>query len=247
MTDFKMHTRYGYLFYCVKSNHGTNLTELAKATGDGKLYGYTIYAYLPHAIPFGITDNSAEIVPESINLHIHPGQLMEIALSKTVQTALGEPYSDCKETKDYIQINCRDDCFNEKMTEACGCAYPTECGIFYDNVWTEDCKKAFFGKSGSIRSQCSLSCPAECNQVTYATNRVCVKWELEAEHFGNYKTEVSKKHNINGITDDELRKRFSKIHIYFSRLKTTKITQSPSMTLTSLIANMGGFIGKLFI
>ena len=107
MTNFEMYNRYGYLFYCVQINHGTNVTELAKATGDGKRYGYTIYAYLPSSIPFVITDNSAKIVPENMHQHIHPGQLMEIALSKTNQTALGQTYSNCNETKDYRQINCR--------------------------------------------------------------------------------------------------------------------------------------------
>jgi len=71
-----------------------------------------------------------------------------------------------------------------------------------------------------------------------------VEWELEAEYIDYYKTKVSKKFDITGITDDQFSKRITKIHIYFSKLETTKITQSPSMTLTKLIANVGGLLGK---
>jgi len=241
-----MHFRHGYPFYCLQINHGTSLTELAKATGEGERYGYTIYAYVHSSKPFmyGITDNSAKIVHENIYQDIHPGQLMEIALSKTNQTALAQPYSNCNETKDYRQVNCRDDCFNEKMTEICGCPFPKECGLFSER--TNECIKAD-SKAVSIRSQCSLTCPAECIQVNFAINTVYVKWELEEEYFDYYKSKASKKFNIKGMTDDGLRKGFSKIHIYFTRLETTMITQSPSMTLTNLIANMGGLLGNLFI
>jgi len=250
MTNFELHLRYGGAFHCVQINHGTNVTELAKATGDGMRYGYTMYtyiptSYLPPEIPFGITDNNAKMVYENLVLSIHPGQMTEIALGKTNQTVLGQPYSDCNETKDYRQVNCRDDCFNKKMTEICGCTYPAACGPYFH--WTKECEEANNHKADLIRSQCSLTCPAECNQVNFAIKSVYAKWELEAEYIDYYKTEVSKKFNINGMTDEQLSKRFSKIHIYFTRLETTRITQSPSMTLTSLIANMGGLLGNLFI
>jgi len=233
---------------CVQINHGTNVTELAKATGDGKRYGYTIYAYNPNYnqnIIIAITENNAKILYEDLGLVIHSGQMTEIALGKTVQTALGEPYSDCSEVEDYRQVNCRDDCFNKKMTEICGCAYPAECRLYF--YWTEDCKEAFDKKSDLIRSPCFLTCPAECNQVTFPIKRVYVEWELEAENIDYYKTEISKKFNISGITDDQFSKKFSKIHIYFRKLETTMITQSPSMTLKNLIANVGGLLGNLFI
>ncbi len=37
----------------------------------------------------------------------------------------------------------------------------------------------------------------------------------------------------------------TKNYVYFDKLETTVITQFPSMSLTSLIANVGGLLGKL--
>ncbi len=48
---------------------------------------------------------NVKIVNEDINKDIHSGQSTIIALSKTVQTALGQPYSDCNEAKDYRQTS----------------------------------------------------------------------------------------------------------------------------------------------
>ncbi len=165
-------------------------------------------------------------------------------MSKTVQTALGQPYSNCNETKDYRQVNCRDECYDKKMSEICECAFPTGCGFAFNNDWSLDCEEAFWKKTGSIKSKCSLTCAAECVQVNFEEKKMDVEWELEAEYIDYYKTKVSKKFDITGITDDQFSKRITKIHIYFSKLETTKITQSPSMTLTKLIANVGGLLGK---
>jgi len=127
MTDLTLYDELGAKHKCVQINHGTNVTELAKATGDGDVweYGYIIHVYMPpkSSFRFEITENSAEVVYGNMRNNIHPGQTAQIALSKTVQTALGKPHSDCSEVEDYRQVNCRDDCFNKKMTEIC-------CGVW---------------------------------------------------------------------------------------------------------------------
>jgi len=102
-------------------------------------------------------------------------------------------------------------------------------------------------KAGSIRSQCSLTCPAECVQINFELDRMDVEWDSTytfEESFDDYKSQASKKFNISGMTDDQFNKRLSLNSIFFSKLETTKITQSPSMTLTSFIANVGGLLGQ---
>jgi len=130
------------------------------------------------------------------------------------------------------------------MSTTCGCAYPTECGSYFDNDWNKECKEAFDKKAGSIRSQCSLSCPVECNQVKFGINRLDIESEFEEKLIDFAKGKVSKKFNLTGLTNDQFKKRFTGIYFYFSKLETTRITQSPSMTLTNLIANVGGLLGK---
>jgi len=246
MTDFTLYDELGERINCVQINHGTNVTELKKATGvnDHLNYGFVtlVYIHSESSFRFGITENSAKVVYGNMNNDIYPGQMTEIALSKTVQTALGQPHSDCSEVEDYMQVNCRDDCFIKKMTEICGCAYPAECELHSD--WTEKCKEGN-EKKDSIRSQCSLTCPVECNQVNFEVDRMDIEWtSLIWFDVKPYKTKVSKSFNISGMTDDQFKKRLTLISIFFRKLETTKITQSPSMTLTSLVANVGGLLGK---
>jgi len=218
MTDLIIYNKYGIQENCVQLNYGTNVTELVRSTGEDWEYGYRLYVYMPPEsfLHFDITENNAKVVDDDIHNEIFGGQSTKISLSKTVQTLLGQPHSDCNDASGYRQVNCMEDCFYKNMSETCGCAYPTECGSYFENDLTKECKEAFNKKAGSIRSQCSLSCPVECNQVKFGINRVDIGYKYQS----------------------------SEIYFYFSKLETTKITQSPSMTLTNLIANVGGLLGK---
>jgi len=138
ITDLTLYDEFSAKHKCVQINYDTNLNELVKTVGEGDawLHGYGILVYMPpkSSFRFSITDNSAKIVFENMyNNYIYLGQKSEIALSRTVQTALGQPHSDCSQVEDYRQVNCRDECFNKKMTEICECAYPRECGPFSEN------------------------------------------------------------------------------------------------------------------
>ncbi len=55
---------------------------------------------------------------------------------------------------------------------------------------------------------------------------------------------VGVKLNTSKFSDEEIKKRITMLSIYFDKFETTEITQSPSITPTSLIANVGGLLGK---
>jgi len=244
MTKLTIFNKYGIQENCVQLNHGTNVTELVRSTGEDWEYGYKLDVYLPYDFfHFDITDNNAKPVDDDVHHEIFGGQSTKISLSKTVQTLLGQPHSDCNQASEYRQVNCEVDCLYKNLSEACGCAYPTECGSYFENDWTKECKEAFDKKAASIRSQCSLNCPLKCNQVYFEINRLDIEYEFEG-NVDDAKGIVSKKFNILRLTNDQFKKRLTKIYFYYSKLETTKITQSPSMTLTKLIANVGGLLGK---
>ena len=102
--------------------------------------------------------------------------------------------------------------------------------------------------------KCNQECPVECNQVSFPLNRVDVGWNffkntVDFDSKANrsltyYKAKVSEKFNISDKSDDEIKKCLTRIYIYFNKLETIEITQSPSITTTSLIANVGGLLGK---
>jgi len=247
ITNLTIYNKYGKKENCVQLNYGTNETELAKLTGEDWVYGYRLYVYMPPEsfLHFDITENNAKVVDDDIHNEIFRGQSTKISLSKTVQTLLGQPHSDCNEASGYRQVNCMEDCFYKNMSTTCGCAYPTECGSYFnEGAWTKECKEAFDKKAGSIRSQCSLSCPIECNQVKFGINRLDIEYEFEKKFVDWAKRKVSKTFNQTEMTDDQFKQSLARLFFYFSKLETTRITQYPSMTLTNLIANVGGLLGK---
>jgi len=104
--NLTLYNRNGVQFNCVQINHGTNLTEFVEvdklniAKGEGDEYGYRIGLYIPPDayVSFAVTDNSARVVLNEVREAVYTGQKSFMVLSKTVQNALGPPYSTCNET-----------------------------------------------------------------------------------------------------------------------------------------------------
>ncbi len=231
---------------CIQLNTGTNNLELFKAIGESYKYGYRIFVYnhFESEIEFSFTNNGYTISYFDIIEKLYPGQETSIILSKTNQIALGPPYSQCFDKKDYRKNICIEDCITKVITNICGCKSSIECG--YPNNMSTFCEDVFKNNISTTVFQCRLNCPVECNQVTFPFNRVDVLLNLNQNEFDKFKSNISAKFNTTGISDEQIRKRLTYLKIYMGKLETTEITQSPSMTESSLIANVGGHLGKYF-
>ncbi len=170
-----------------------------------------------------------------------PKQDTDLVISKTIQIAVGPPYSNCNQSTDYRQVNCNEDCDKKAIKEACSCGYDIECQRL--DQMSENCKDAFENQSG-IDSKCNQECPVECNQVSFQLKRVDIELDIDNNTLDDYKALITIKFKISEFSNDELKKRMTRLFIYFDKLETTVITQSPSISLTSLIANVGGLLGK---
>jgi len=223
----------------VQLNHVTNLAELIKVD---RYVSYIFVFYNPswYPIHFAVNHNSDRVVLGEVRERVIPGRLTHIVLSKTVQTALGPPHSQCNETQDYRKVTCVEDCINKGMTKACRCVFPEECQYIEKRY---ECH--YHDLKNKIYSDCSLQCPDECNQISFPFNRVDSDWDISSDELNYYKRQISKKFNINRTNDDEIKKRLTRLEIYFNKLETTQITQSPSMTTTNLVGNVGGLLGKI--
>jgi hypothetical protein len=126
------------------------------------------------------------------------------------------------------------------MIEACGCGYDKVCQL--SDQTPKICYDAYYNSSG-ILSKCNQKCPVECNQVSFQTKRVDIELDIDNNVVHYYKSTLAEKFNISEYTDDEFKKRVTRMYIYFDKLEITEITQSPSISLTSLIANVGGLLG----
>jgi len=243
--NLKLDTRLGFQLNCLQLNYGTNKTGLIKAGGEGLNYGYRLLLYYPpdSEIYFAASNNSARLVTTEVREKVYSGQITDIVLSKSIQTVLGPPYSKCNEKQDYRQVTCIDDCFNKAMSEICGCAYPAECGLTY--YWTEECVDAFLFNSSTIKSHCNLQCPEECDQVSFPFNRIDVEFDIsQSELDYDFKPGISAKFNISGMSDEQLKKSLTRLRLYYAKLETTEISQSPIMTSANLVGNVGGLLGK---
>ncbi len=87
-------------------------------------------------------------------------------------------------------------------------------------------------------SQCMLQGPAECNQVNFGINRVDVEFNNQ-DLLGTYESIQYAKLNTTGMSYDEINKGMMGVFVYFNKLKATEITQSPSMSSTNLVGNVG--------
>ncbi len=144
MSYLTIYERFGERLHCVQLNYGANVTELQKANGEGHDYGYKLILYVLKytSLKFTLTDNNALVVYKDVKQYVYAGQENEVVLSKTVQTALGPPYSNCNESTDYRQVNCIKDCSIKAMTEICGCKYYSDCWHHLSNLSFE-CRYAY--------------------------------------------------------------------------------------------------------
>jgi hypothetical protein len=239
MSKIELYNRFNNPKQCVQLNNRKNFTELQ--LNEGLAYFLTLYQPKYTYLLLAITDNSARVVLDEVILNVYPGYETELVLSKTVQTALGPPYSDCNQSTDYRQVNCIQDCDKKAMIEACGCGYDIECQL--SAQMPQKCYDAYYYSSG-ILSKCNQECPVECNQVSFQTKRADIELDINSDLLHYFKYTVAKKFNVSEYGDDEFKKRITMLFINFDKFETTEITQSPSISLTSLIANVGGLLGK---
>jgi len=179
---------------CIQFNVVTSKMLLSSVDEIGFTNGYRFVIYTPKdiTINFALTDNSARVVLNDLNDILFPGQDTYLALRKTKQIALGPPYSECNYAIDYIRHTCIEDCFNKKMSEACGCEYPfgcaecTETFLSFINNRSESCFQTYVS-IGSSRSfeyiKCMDKCESGCNQVNFSINRIDVNWKLNKIYY----------------------------------------------------------------
>jgi len=249
MNKTTLYSRYGHSYSCAQINYGKNANELQKTTTDEETYRYNLVMYKHNQyarLLLAITDNSAQVAYKEVKENVYSGQETALVLSKTVQTSLGPPYSNCNQSTDYRQVTCFEECDKILRLENCGFGYD----INFDKQKTPPgllgkCKYFYFNDSGldHIDSKCYQECPVECEQVSFQWKRVDVEFYIN-DLLDYFKRDISKKFNISKFSDDDIKKRLTKLDIYFDKFETTEITQSPSISLTSLIANVGGLLGK---
>ncbi|KAB1254560.1 Amiloride-sensitive sodium channel subunit alpha [Camelus dromedarius] len=186
--------------------------------------------------------------------NLRPGVETSISMSKEAVDRLGDNYGDCTEngseipvenlylTK-YTQQVCIHSCFQESMIRECGCAY-----IFYPRPHNVDfcdyrkhdswgyCYYKLQDAFSSDRLGCFTKCRKPCSVTMYKLSAGYSRWPSVTSQ--DWVFEMLSRQNNYTIKDK--RNGVAKLNIFFKELNYKTNSESPSVTMVTLLSNLGG-------
>lgn len=148
---------------------------------------------------------------------------------------------------DYTRRNCMTLCEQKLIIEELGC-YDLRLPQILNA--TPCYTKELFRAISKIKfnfTKCFDYCPFECSSITYEISTSYGDfpswnyfWDITLEDYEFWKDEIG------NLTFDLFKTSVASIFVYFDELKYTDISDSPTMLLPDLIANIGGTLG-LFV
>lgn len=192
-------------------------------------------------------------------IFIRAGNKARMILTKTTSKSLASPYSDCKEANNvdtmlsremarhgyaYSRRNCMIFCEQKQIIDQLGC-YDLRLPRILDATpcYTKELLRAI-SKIRFNFSECFDPCPFECATVTYD---VSTSYDYFPTFNYYYDSNTLPNVFMNEYMSFELFKgSVAAVSIYYDQLMYTDISDSPTMLIADLIANIGGTLG-LFI
>ena len=187
----------------------------------------------------------------SESIAVKPGELSMVGVKRTFVSNFPLPYTQCndltsyssflynfimKTNRTYRQKDCFDLCIQQETIKKCNCSTP-----MYENPLSNTrpcltlndyvCYQNIY--SNFNPTNCALdACPLECQSIDYdLTVSSIISSTLNDYNLLNISSSLS---------FEEYRTQSVSFFIYYPLLEYTLIEVSPSMTLASLIANLGG-------
>ena len=206
----------------------------------------------------------------SEGIQVRMGENTFISLKKTVSKNEPTPYSDCNDLSDgfeselykfiikskklYRQSDCFNLCFQRVVTMRCGCFF-TKYPMFVQakpclNLTQLECIYIYErGYAQNYSTKCLSECPLECESVTY--DHTVTSLDFPTKEF--YETTLNDKIMFENLfnyfgqnfTLELYKENFLSLNVFLSSSKYTLITETPKITLTDLITNLGGSVGIL--
>jgi len=207
---------------CYKFNGGKNAsnhqTKILKSTKFRALSGLILQLNMAKRdfIFYYISDNNVRPLFTELTKTIQPGKNILVALKKTIELKLPEPYSNCKNN-----INSKTSHLVKQILEQNITYRKTTC---YDYCLKEYAnsrkmsKESAYEVSFNYQGNCSKYCPLECLSTFF---------------------DVSEDRN----NFDENAANFVWLNFFYNDNHFTEITQSIKTTVADLVSNNGGLLG----
>jgi len=257
INDFYLfETRTGYgndILTCYVLNGGKmttgHLNKIKSTRKTGPRSGFSLQFYLPekHFFFYYINDANVKPTTSEINKYFVPGTAYDLVIEKTVETKLEYPFNNCWERINmpdtslvkqfyeanitYRQINCFELCFQNYVQK-----YALEHKISEDEARRKEEVQNY-----DREKNCNDLCPLECESTQYKISES--KFSEYGEYFLPLIPVVEKKLNITINSTERFKQNFIELFVFFDSLKYTKISQTPKMSLSALVSNLGGSFG----
>ncbi|KAM6161962.1 epithelial sodium channel subunit alpha [Erethizon dorsatum] len=185
--------------------------------------------------------------------NLRPGVETSISMRKEALDRLGGNYGDCTQNgsdvpvqnlypSKYTQQVCIHSCFQESMIEKCGCAYifyPRPKGVeFCDyrnhSAWGY-CYYKLQGAFSSDSLGCFNKCRKPCSVTIYKLSAGYSRWPSATSQDWIFQM-LSLQNNY---TINNKRNGVAKLNIFFKELNYKTNSESPSVTMVTLLSNLG--------
>ena len=220
-------------------------------------------------IILSIHNQSFKPFTESLELKAGAGAETDFIVSRNFITKLGYPYGSCLEilnssstfssaifdfivrnnSEKYSQRYCFSMCQQKTTMDICNCSnYDLPVYRFIDSCEINaeiECKDNIIANfSTNYKSNldyCIKSCPYDCTSIEYnvVSHRSLYPNKYYAENILSF---FAKERGLN-LSAENIYNAFVKLNIYYDSMQYTSYVESPSVTLQSLIANVGGYFG----
>ncbi|VBB26492.1 unnamed protein product [Acanthocheilonema viteae] len=243
-----------------------NRTEQVTAHQAGANFGLRVllYAdtseYLPtsEAVGFRITVHDKWVVPfpDAFGYNAPTGFLSSFGVRMKKFNRIVPPHGQCLEDSksnqesiysgyNYSTEGCHRTCNQKEVIRTCGCANPAypmpstakSCKVS-DHIARECIKNAtlHLSRLSSEGKLTSCVCHQPCSEVNYDITYSAARWPSGT-------TKVMECDAVDDLCMERYRKNAAVIQVFYEELNYETLTETPSYTLTSALADLGGLTG----
>jgi len=198
---------------------------------------------------YGVFENSEVIRSDEMSKGLTLGQGYIISIKKKILNRLSEPYNDCVDSvknslsdeielmgSEYRQNLCYSLCIMHQMEKACQIVLPKQLSFGVNDTNNTVCVQEVID-TFDFQKNCRI-CPQKCKIIVYDSESS----QEKMGKYGHFFPIISTK--LNETEYEKVADRLIALNINFESLSTEVIDEVPKITITNLVANLGGTVGN---
>lgn len=193
-----------------------------------------------------VHDQDEDVIPGSVGYNIPVGTRTTISVTYQVTSRLSSPYGDCSDdkptnylyNKSYSTEMCQRSEYQYMIVDNCNCydpAFPNP-GNNTNACTMNDSLSCWLQYSNQ---SAGLDCHQPCNQGTYSTTLSSGTWPTLTALFVANCYPLDFDDNCNSIFGNNS----AMVDIYYEKLNYETLTESPAVTMSTTLSNIGGMLG----